>query len=127
MSSPYKDMTFDHEDTTIRLQYAIQTPSEFLVLVVNDTLDLPVGFLIATKSKLPFIKEPILTEIAWHVREQYRNFRDAKHMLQIYEEWGKAVSCSSAQVAKLTTSGPVDVLYRRLGYTEVETSYKKGL
>jgi GNAT superfamily N-acetyltransferase len=127
LSSPYKDMTFDHEDTAVRLQSAIQTPSEFLVLVVNDSLDLPVGFLIATKSKLPFIKELVLTEIAWHVRPEYRNFRDAKHMLRIYEEWGRAVKCSSAQVAKLTTSGPVDVLYRRQGYTEVETSYKKEL
>lgn len=124
--SPYSGHEFDLDGAEEFISKTILDYRNNLYLVsVSD--DFVVGFLIAYKTKLPYLKDYIAAELGWYIEPKYRSKARAAEMLNAYEAWAKAVGCKIAQVSKLTTSGPVDLLYRRRGYSEVETAYKKEL
>lgn len=126
LSSPYSDLTFDHDGALEALHVAIPDHRNFL-LAVSVSDDIPVGLLSAYKTKLPYAKESFSAELSWYLSPFHRNKARATEMVDAYLAWAKAVGCSRAQVSKLSNSGPVDVLYRRWGFKETETAYMREL
>ncbi len=84
-----------------------------------------VGFFLGITSEVFFNRKKAGYELAWFVKPKYRNYKNCRLMLSAYQEWCSILGCESSHIASLTTQ--YDKLYKRLGYTPVEHSYKREL
>lgn len=64
-------------------------------------------------------------EIAWWVDPEARGI--GLGMLQEYEEWAISKDAKAIKVASLAVFPRASVLYKRAGYTQLETSWVKWL
>lgn len=126
--SPYSTLTYDEPRVKDLLWKALPDRANYLCLASTDGNDTVIGFLAAAKVPHPFIKEPLVTEYAWYVRPEFRTARRANEMLLSYEAWGKQIGAAEAHVSRLSSfPAAVGRLYKRHGYQETETGYRKKL
>ena len=64
------------------------------------------------------------TEIAWFVDKQYRG-RGALKLLRAFEYWAESKDADYITVADIQGIANLEPLYKRKGYSKVETSYSK--
>lgn len=124
LESPYAQMPFDETKVRHLIQTAVSDPRQYLVLVSHDR-DRPVGVLASVKTSPTFSSHPVAAELAWYITPDYRTLARSRETLLAYLAWSKAVGCTP-QVSKLSTSPrSVDIMYKRMGFREVETSFIK--
>ncbi|NSY68934.1 GNAT family N-acetyltransferase [Agrobacterium tumefaciens] len=83
------------------------------------------GVLMAAAFDHPFGVGSIAKETVWYVAPEARG-RGAIKMLDAYETWARSVGCVSVGMASLATND-VSILYKRRGYSAVETHFMKPL
>jgi len=95
------------------------------VVLVSEKNHVITGVLIASINEdvwMPQIKQ--LREIAWYVKEEYRQSTDGYRLLKKYEEIGKELMknelVSDVVITTMVTS-PVDISKR--GWAPIETNY----
>lgn len=93
-----------------------------LVLVLGSPAQ---GVLMASAGEHPFGAGLIAKETVWFVRPCVRG-RGTLRMLDAYEAWARSKGCALVGMATLA-SNDVGALYRRRGYTPVETHFLKPL
>jgi GNAT superfamily N-acetyltransferase len=98
--------------------------SGFGVLLVQDDFH---GMLGAMAYPDPNSGETIATEMFWWVDPQHRG--KGQELLSAYEQWASAVGATKAIMVHLSDSMPerLKMLYKRKGYSEMETHYVKDL
>ena len=64
------------------------------------------------------------TEVAWFVDKKYRG-RGALKLLRAFEDWAESKEADYITVADIEGIANLEPLYKRMGYSKVETSYSK--
>jgi hypothetical protein len=83
------------------------------------------GVLMASAFDHPFGAGLMAKETVWFVAPHARG-RASLAMLDLYEEWARAVGCTSIGMAALA-SNDVSKLYQRRGYAPAETHFIKSI
>lgn len=95
------------------------------VIFVHEIAAVPVGILMAVIAPHPFGAGLWARETVWFVSAEARG-RGALRMLDAYEHWAKANSCSAVSMATLATND-VSPIYLKRGYGAAETHFVKYL
>lgn len=67
------------------------------------------------------------TEVAWWVEPEYRGGTAGVRLLEAVEQWAAARGARRFQMIAPTANARVGELYRRRGYTEIETIWQREL
>lgn len=86
-----------------------------------------VGMLAATVITHPISGERIASEVAWWVEPEYRGGTAGVRLLEAVEQWAVAQGARRFQMIAPTANARVGELYRRRGYTEIETIWQREL
>lgn len=94
-----------------------------IVAVDNDIIK---GFIVGAASEPVFSSAKVGMELGWWVDPEYRGTRDSFMLFKAYEDWCFRVGCSHIQAAYLPGVSPdLTGFYKKLGYTQVESSFVK--
>jgi len=95
------------------------------ILVADDGGDV-VGMIALAAVEHPVTGRRFAEELAWWVEPEQRRGTTGPRLLRAAEEWCRKMELS---VVKMVAPAGSDVgrFYRRMGYTEVETAWQKGL
>lgn len=88
--------------------------------------DRAVGVLMASAQPHPFAPILYATETVWWVDPEHRG-KGVSDMLKAYEAWARQLGCAFCNMVALEAAPRAGVIYRRQGYSPVETHYLKPL
>lgn len=98
---------------------------EKLCIVLRDE-DFPVGMLAVLSATNIFNNEKSCIELVWWIEPEYRGYKAASDMLDLYEYWARTVV--KAQVIQMVAlDDKLDNLYKRRKFTRSEMTYTKDL
>jgi len=86
-----------------------------------------VGFFLGAKFQPLFSADVLAVEMFWWLEKEHRGNRVSLKMLKAFEVWAKETGASEVSVSDLQGVKNLDSLYKRLGYTKSEVTYKKDL
>lgn len=73
----------------------------------------------------PFLSyKKVATELAWFVSKEYRG-KGATVMVDVFEQWAAFKGADTVIMADIEGVTPLEPLYKKLGYSKLETSYSK--
>lgn len=93
-----------------------------LVSENNDTIDGVIGGIVGGHVYNPNVR--LGTELIWWVREDKRGTSVGYRLLKAFEEAAKHLGCSAVVMTLMPSSG---VTLEKLGYTQKESAYHKGV
>lgn len=94
-------------------------------LLVNDTYDV-VGFFVGYLGGTIINDEVHATHTQWYVLEGYRNTPKSLQLLKNFENWCKIKGVKQIYVT-IPTDSPLFNRLQSIGYSELETTYRKVL
>ena len=118
-------LTFSQEKFTSSFFNVIDN-LDYLLLVYEIEGE-AVGFFLGAVFEPLFSKDLLAVEMFWWVEEDYRGNRQSLGLLKTFEDWAKEKGASEVSVSDLQGVKDLDKLYKRLGYTKSEVTYKKDL
>lgn len=118
---------FDPDALRDTLVHVIGRPTEALVMVAEHDGQI-VGGLGAIKFPMFFSSARAAMELFWYIAPERRGSRDAVRMLRVTEQWARTVGCKMLTMIAIAIDGsPAANLYKREGFTPLETHFVKGL
>jgi GNAT superfamily N-acetyltransferase len=127
-SSPYKWLRFDQKKVKESFERVTSSPGTDMIALIAYKGDENIGMVVAAADSPPFSSEKVSTELAWWVEPEHRKTRAALFLFEAYEEWARRVGCRGVQSAYLLdTNHDPSEFYIKKGYTEVESSFLKGV
>ncbi len=100
--------------------FLLENPDAAIFLSGNGT---PTGMIAMLAYDHPFSGERIAFEVVWWVDPEARG--DGLRLLRAAEEWARDQGIKKMQM--IAPNERVGVLYQRLGYLPVETSFQRSL
>ena len=104
------------------LQFCIDDDNA--VVYVMEVGGVVVGGILGVVAEMWASYERSATEVAWFVDKQYRG-RGALKLLRSFEDWAESKDADYITVADIQGIANLEPLYKRKGYSKVETSYSK--
>lgn len=75
----------------------------------------------------PFMSHKrVASELAWFVTKEHRG-RGAISMVDVFEQWAIFKGATSVVMADIEKVSPLGPLYKKLGFSKVETAYHKEI
>lgn len=125
-SSPFKEMTFSRDgiDAVLDLHLEDKTKAIVILYEVDNKI---VGMVCGMASSPLFAVEPIASELAWWVDEEYRKTKDSAKLIYAFEDWALRIGSYGTSLALIKGVSPESVgkFYERQGYVETENNYLK--
>lgn len=120
--SPMREFSFDDRKVDAVINQFLQGPlNERIILLLLDPE--PVGVMFLFKTESPFSFEQIAGELMWWIDEPYRNYKNAKKMIEAYKYWAKQIGAVVQQLGAMDAAH--EKLYKRLGFSLIEYAYKR--
>jgi len=125
--TPYKAIVMDKEYLKAFIEKLVADVRNSVVILLCHE-DKIVGFLAGLVSDVHpvFHTSKIATEIFWYVVPEFRG-KYSQKLIEAYEEWGRVVGCSYAQIVHFTNTPKLGEVYKSRGYEPLEISYLKEL
>lgn len=106
---------------------SISTPERCPCFVHEDGLKLT-GMLFGMVYDTWFVDHKWFEERVFYIRPEYRTYALAKAYIKALEEWCKEQSIKQIELNNASTRDPrMNLFYRRLGYSHVNTTHAKRL
>lgn len=83
-----------------------------------------IGVIVGVVAEMWTSYDVSATEVAWFVDKNYRG-RGALKLLRAFEDWAEWKEADYITVADIEGIANLEPLYKRKGYSKVETSYSK--
>lgn len=97
------------------------------VLFVSEQKGKVVGMLVGFATVSFWSSDKEAHEVLWWMDADYRHTRDALTMFAAFEFWAKTAGCKACRMGSVTGWSLLNAFYKKHGYTEVETSFRKIL
>ena len=126
-TSPYMKQVFDEDRSTRFITGLIKANGEAGVIILSvNTENVPVGFLVALLTIIPWTGTRVATELAWYVSKDYRKGTRGIKLLDSFIYWAKDIAHAElAQTGSLDQS--IDKIYERKGFSKYENTWIKEL
>ncbi len=110
------------------LTYVLSNPDTQCVLVDSDSDGRMTGLLYGYTEQVLFGDELWFHEQVFYIRQEYRTYPLMRSYFTALQEWCSHRGVCRIQCGNGFTRDPrIDVLYKRLGYTPVNTVYAKRM
>lgn len=103
----------------------VNNPAYYYLIATKD--DEAVGFFLGGIISPFFSDDVIAVEMFWWVAEEFRGQNVAMPMLNMFETWAKQSGATQVNVSDLQNVKNLDNLYKRLGYSRSEVTYRKEI
>lgn len=103
----------------------VNNPAYYYLIATID--DEAVGFFLGGIISPFFSDDVIAVEMFWWVAEEFRGQNVAMPMLKMFETWAKQSGATQVNVSDLQNVKNLDNLYKRLGYSRSEVTYRKEI
>ncbi len=118
-------LTFNQEKFTTSFLSVVDN-SDYLYLVYEIEGE-AVGFFLGAVFQPLFSNDLLAVEMFWWVEKEHRGGRNSLKLLSTFEDWSREKGASEVSVSDLQGVKDLDKLYKKLGYTKSEVTYKKDL
>jgi hypothetical protein len=115
--------TYDPQKMESSVRQAIDLDSQEIFLLENDGII--IGMLACVVTEYLFSNRRVTTDLAWFVDKDHRGGTKSIRLIKAYEDWARSVGAEYICMADITNMQELGVLYKRLGYSLVESSYAK--
>ena len=122
------NIKLDSQKVVDVLDKAIAKKNEFLVLVLRDSVEYPVGILAAQIITPHFSTDRVAMEWLWYVEPEYRG-KDSIQLLKAYLYWAfDVMKCDHATMSTLDSdlADKLHKLYTKIGFSKQENTYIIG-
>jgi len=102
----------------------LRTSQLLLVAVDGDQV---IGMLGMAMTIAPLTGQAVATEAAWWVDDEYRGTRAGVLLWNGAEDWARGQGAVFVQMIEPGSTPGVADMYRRRGYTQLETTFQKRL
>ena len=113
---------YDLDKVEAMLQFCIYDDNAVVYVMEMD--EVVVGGIVGVVAEMWASYDLSATEVAWFVDKKYRG-RGALKLLRAFEDWAESKEADYITVADIEGIANLEPLYRRKGYSKVETSYSK--
>jgi GNAT superfamily N-acetyltransferase len=115
----------DHKKLNEVVQHFLDAEDkEVLLLKVNGE---SVGFLAVAFMEPIMQSKTVALEMAWFVEKEHRGGRNAIKLLRAFEELAVKRNALRTIISNILGLNDLSVLYKKLGYSPIETTYVKEL
>jgi|TARA_S200002703_G_scaffold41607_2_gene36118 GNAT superfamily N-acetyltransferase len=121
--APAMHRTYDPQKMESSVRQAIDLDSQEIFLLENDGII--IGMLACVVTEYLFSNRRVTTDLAWFVDKDHRGGTKSIRLIKAYEDWARSVGAEYICMADITNMQELGVLYKRLGYSLVESSYAK--
>ncbi len=113
---------YDLDKVEAMLRFCIYDDNAVVYVMEMD--EVVVGGIVGVVAEMWASYDLSATEVAWFVDKKYRG-RGALKLLRAFEDWAESKEADYITVADIEGIANLEPLYRRMGYSKVETSYSK--
>ena len=113
---------YDLDKVEAMLRFCIYDDNAVVYVMEMD--EQVVGGIVGVVAEMWASYDVSATEVAWFVDEKYRG-RGALKLLRAFEDWAESKEADYITVADIEGIANLEPLYKRKGYSKVETSYSK--
>ena len=113
---------YDLDKVEAMLRFCIYDDNAVVYVMEMD--EVVVGGIVGVVAEMWASYDLSATEVAWFVDKNYRG-RGALKLLRAFEDWAESKEADYITVADIEGIANLEPLYKRKGYSKVETSYSK--
>ena len=113
---------YDLDKVEAMLRFCIYDDNAVVYVMEMD--EVVVGGIVGVVAEMWASYDLSATEVAWFVDKKYRG-RGALKLLRAFEDWAESKEADYITVADIEGIANLEPLYKRKGYSKVETSYSK--
>ncbi len=113
---------YDLDKVEAMLRFCIYDDNAVVYVMEMD--EVVVGGIVGVVAEMWASYDMSATEVAWFVDKKYRG-RGALKLLRAFEDWAESKEADYITVADIEGIANLEPLYKRKGYSKVETSYSK--